>query len=104
MATREWIYKTDPAGRPRRFLSHREAAWWAVRRVGVFFLPLFSGPILWALFGPGSPGRWPEALPVVLAIACVWAAVVGTVYIYLALSGGVMGEAERRRYRESGRV
>jgi hypothetical protein len=37
------------------------------------------------------------ALPVMFAVACVWLAVVGAVYLYLALSGGVMSEAERRR-------
>ena len=88
---REWIYKTDATGRPRRFLSRREAAWWTVRRVGHLFPPALSGPILWTLFGPGSPGRWRAALPVTLAAACVWAVVAGTIYLYLVLSGRVMG-------------
>jgi hypothetical protein len=96
-AARGWAYETDAAGRPRRFLSHREAAWWAARRVGTFFLPLLAPPVLWALFGAASPGRWLAALLVVAAVACVWLTVVGTVYLYLALSGGVMGKAERRR-------
>ena len=94
---RKWAYKTDAAGRPRRFLSHREAAGWAVRRVGAFFLPLLVSPVLWAVFHPDAPSQRSTALPVVFAVACVWLAVVGAVYLYLALSGGVMSEAERRR-------
>lgn len=96
---RKWAYKTDGAGRPRRFLSHREAAWWAARRVGTFFLPLLASPILWAIFGSDSSSRWLSALPLIVAVACVWFAVVGAIYLYLALSGGIMGEAERQRFR-----
>lgn len=81
---RKWAYKTDAAG-------------WAVRRVGTFFLPLLASPVLWAIFGADSPSRWSAALPVMFAVACVWLAVVGAVYLYLALSGGGMGKAERRR-------
>lgn len=92
---RGWAYKTDAAGRPRRFLSHREAAWWAVRRVGAFFSPFLASSILWALLG--SPYERSTVLPVVAVLASVWLAVVGTVYLYLALSGGVMDKAERRR-------
>ncbi len=99
---RKWPYKTDDAGRPRRFLSHGEAAWWAVRRVGTFFLPLLVSPILWAIFDPAAPSQRLTALPLVAAVACVWLSVVGAVYLYLALSGGVMGEDERRRFHENG--
>lgn len=34
---RKWIYKSDEAGKPRRFLNHREAALWAVTTVGKVF-------------------------------------------------------------------
>lgn len=94
---REWMYKTDEAGRPRRFVSHREAAWWAARKVGTFFLPLLVSPILWALFGSDSPYRWSAVPPVVAGVILLWLLAVGSIYLYLALSGGVMGEAERRR-------
>ena len=69
-----------------------------MRRVGAFFLPLLVFPVLWAVFHPDAPSQRSTALPVVFAVACVWLAVVGAVYLYLALSGGVMSEAERRRH------
>ena len=94
---RSWVYETDEEGGPRRFLSHREAARWAVLKVGTFFLPLLVSPILWALFGSDSPYRWSAAVPVAARVVLLWLLVVGTIYLYLALSGGVMGEAERRR-------
>ncbi len=94
---RKWAYKTDAAGRPRRFLSHREAAGWAVRRVGTFFLPLLVSPVLWAVFHPDAPSQRLTALPVMFAVACVWLAVVGGVYLDLALSVVVMTDDELGR-------
>ena len=69
-----------------------------MRRVGAFFLPLLVFPVLCSVFHPDAPSQRSTALPVVFAVACVWLAVVGAVYLYLALSGGVMSEAERRRH------
>jgi hypothetical protein len=68
------------------------------RAEGWHLLPPAPGiPVLWAVFHPDAPSQRLTALPVMFAVACVWLAVVGAVYLYLALSGGVMSEAERRR-------
>lgn len=98
----KWIYKTDEAGRPRRFLSHREAAWWAARKVSVVFVPLLVYPFVWALFGFGSPYPWSAVLFVATGVILASPTTVGAVYLYLVLSGGVMGEADRRRHRKGG--
>ena len=98
-ATRRWIYKTDESGRPRRFLNHREAAWWAARKVGTFFVPLLVSPVLWALFSPDEPYRWAAVVPLMTAVVCVWLVVIVTIYLYVALSGGVMDRAERKDRR-----
>lgn len=45
-AARGWAYKTDASGRPRHFFSHREAAWWAIRRVSAPFSPFLASSIL----------------------------------------------------------
>ena len=43
---RTWIFKTDEDGKPRRFLSHREAALWTVSRVGAFFSAYWSSVMI----------------------------------------------------------
>lgn len=100
-ARRRWIYKTDGEGRPRRFLSHREAAWWAVLRTGTVAGPVVLYVFLGAFLGTAGPGM-PLAeraayfsLPA--AVFLIWLVVVGAVYLYLVLSGGVMAPDERRR-------
>lgn len=101
-----WIYKTDEEGRPRRFLSHREAAWWAALRTGTVAGPIVLYAFLGAFLetaGPGMPLTERFAyfsLPA--AVFLVWLAVVGTVYLYLVLSGGVMAPDERRRRGNEG--
>jgi hypothetical protein len=96
-AARGWAYETDAAGRPRRFLTHREAAWWAACRVGVVFVPLLVYTFARVLFGFDGPYPWSAILYVAAGVVLASLATVGAVYLYLALSGGVMGKAERRR-------
>jgi hypothetical protein len=102
-ATRRWIYKTDESGRPRRFLSHREAAWWAALKTGKFAGPIMiwmiPATILAAVPGRGTPGLWWMALPILGTLFLLWLMATGTVYLYVALSGGVMNRAERQEYR-----
>ena len=91
-ALRRWIYQTDEEGGPRRFLSHREAAWWATLKTGKLAGPFVLYVFLRAFFGSAGPGI-PLAqraahffLPVALLL--LWVLVVGMVCLYLALSGG----------------
>ena len=103
-AMRGWMYKTDEEGRPRRFLSHREAAWWAALKTGTLAGPVVLYAFLTAFLetaGPGMPlAQRAIYFFVPTALIVLWLCVVGAVYLYLVLSGGVMGETERRRYRE----
>ena len=105
-AARRWIYKTDEEGRPRRFLSHREAAWWAARRTGTVAGPFVLYALLRAFLetaGPGMPLAERAAyfsLPAVVFL--LWLAAMGAVYLYLVLSGGVMAPDERRRRGNQG--
>lgn len=96
---REWIYKTDENGRPRRFLSHREAISWAALKVGRYAGPPLGLCVVAIIFDPQGLGRLAFLLlgPMVLAL-CV--TVVAVMYAYVALSGGVMGPDERMRHRE----
>ncbi len=102
----QWIYKTNEAGAPRRFLSHREAAWWAMIEVLKFAAPrvwpLILGPIILSfapnLFpGPTSAARLVAGLAVGATLA-LWLGVSGVIYLYIALSGGVMDAVDRRKY------
>lgn len=45
---RQWLYKTDEGGRPRRFLEHRELLLWVALKVG-----RFAGPPLGLLLLAG---------------------------------------------------
>ena len=53
---RGWIYKTDGEGRPRRFLSHREAALWATIETGTLAGPVVLYAFLSAFFETAGPG------------------------------------------------
>ena len=101
-APRGWAYETDEAGRPRLFRSHREAAWWAARRVGVVFVPLLVYTFARALFGFDGPYPWSAILYVAAGVVLASLATVGAVYLYLALSGGIAGRGERHGRRGDG--
>lgn len=106
---REWRYKRDEEGRPRRFLSHREALLWAVRRVGLYFAFLLVPPSILSVVGgvgrgiarTGEPPGWEHVggLALVLLLACsCWLLLAGIYYLYIVLAGGVMDRDARQRY------
>ncbi|WP_047866570.1 hypothetical protein [Rubrobacter aplysinae] len=96
---REWLYKKDEKGGPRRFLSHRELAAWDALKVGRFAGPPLGLCVVATIFDPQELGRLAFlSLGLMLLAFCV--AVVAVMYLYVALSGGVMGPEERLRYRE----
>lgn len=100
---REWTYKTDEKGRPRRFLSHRELALWATLKVVRYAGPVVGLGAVALIFDPEGFGRGFILLLGLMALAlCV--AVVAVMYAYVALSGGVMGSEERMRYQKRLRV
>lgn len=113
---RTWPYMRDEEGRPRRFLSHREVLSWATRRVIRFVGPLTVLGVVGGL-GRGfirsresavTENVLPELLRYVVyavAVSVVAGLVLGSLvaaamYLYVALSGGVMDQEARRRYRE----
>lgn len=106
---REWRYKTDEAGKPRRFYGHRELGLWAALKVGRFAgPPLASGAVLSVVFSIGLadfPLRIVLWLAVAALILCI--VVAALVHAYVALSGGIMSAEERserlRKFRESRR-
>lgn len=98
-------------GQARRFLSHREAAWWATLKTGKLAGPVLLYTFFRAFFesaGPGIPLAQRAAFFFVPgALLFLWVLVAGVACLYLALSGGVMDREERRRYRgdrNNGRV
>lgn len=96
---REWLYKTDGSGRPRRFLGHGEALSWAAMLVGRFAGPPLGLGVAAAIFAPQGLPR--EALLwLALMVLALSAVSVAGIYLYVALSGGVMGEEERAGYLE----
>ncbi|QIN82584.1 hypothetical protein GBA63_07970 [Rubrobacter tropicus] len=101
---RRWLYKTDEAGKPRRFLDHREAALWAVTTVckvfGVFALYFLIDSVL----VPSRDGEFGEPVLtfMLLAVLLVIGLLISLVlFLYVTLSGGVMDDAARRRYRNN---
>ena len=101
---RKWIYKADEAGKPRRFLDHREAALWAVTTVGKFFGAYALYWLVSLVFGAlrnGGSG-WPTLTFALLAIPLTIGLLVSLVlYLYVALSGGIMDDEARKRYRNN---
>ena len=97
---RGWSFKKDAEGRPRRFLGHGEAALWSLRS-GAVVAGVFAAPVLFRslldLVGPvdGPPFN---SLDLVIP-AMIWATASLLLYLYIALSGGVMDREARRRYR-----
>ena len=109
-ATRRWLYKTDGKGTPRRFFSHREAAWWAVLTTGKVaapFLLLVFVRAFFAAFDSWAPARFSPDWAIIFTVAAlflvVWPLTAGLLYLYVALSGGVMARLEWERYREDER-
>ncbi len=100
---RRWRYKTDEAGRPRRFFSYREAAWWATLKTGKIAGPVLLYAFLRRFFvsaGPGVPLAEKAAFFLVpTALLLLWVLAIGVVCLYLGLSGGVIDRDERRRFR-----
>lgn len=101
---RRWIYKTDEAGKPRRFLNHREAVLWALTTVGkvsgVVALYLLVGSIFGPL-GGGEVGRSVLTLVPLAIMLTIGLLIAFAMYLYVALSGGVMDDEARRRYRNN---
>jgi hypothetical protein len=96
---RQWVYKTDDKGRPRRFTSHREAIGWAALKVGRYAGPVVGLGAAALIFDPEGLGR-EFILLLTLMVVVLCAAVVALLYAYVALSGGVMGSDERRAHLE----
>ena len=98
---RRWIYKTDDAGAPRRFLGHREVLLWAGLKVGRTTSPFALFGLLGSVvetYRDGLSG-WP-VFTLMLAVGwlAIWLSVSLAIYLYVALSGGVMDREDRRRY------
>ena len=101
---RGWIYKTNEAGKPRRFLNRREAAVWAGLTVGkpvgvIAFYVLLNA----AIDAYRGADAWRSSFVVALAVVwgAIWLGVSLALYVYVALSGGVMDEEARHRYRNN---
>ena len=101
---RKWIYKSGETGKPRRFLNHREAVLWAVLTVGKFFgvfaLYWLTSVILdsWGGDEAGGPILTFVLLAILLAVGLLISLVL---YLYVALSGGIMDDEARKRYRNN---
>ena len=101
---RKWIYKSDEAGKPRRFLDHREAALWATMTVGkvsgAFALYWLLNSVFYTFRGGELAGATLTLAPLAVMLAA-WLLVSAVLYLYLVLSGGVMDDEARRRYRNN---
>jgi small-conductance mechanosensitive channel len=101
---REWIYKSDEAGKPRRFLNHREAILWAMITVGKVFGALALYWLINFIFVAFTDGELGGAMLTFMLTAILlvaWLLISLILYLYVALSGGVMDDAARRRYRNN---
>lgn len=96
---RQWLYKTYESGRPRRFLSHRELLMWAARKVGGYLGPPLGLGVIAAIFVPQDLAREVFLWLSVMGLALCATAVAG-IYLYVALSGGVMSAEQRAGYLE----
>ena len=102
---RKWIYKSDEAGKPRRFLDHREAAVWALTTVGKVFGAFALYWLLNSVFYTFRDGELGGAMLTLIPAAVMlaaWLLISAVLYLYLVLSGGVMDDKARRRYRNNG--
>lgn len=101
---RKWMYKTDEAGKPRRFLGHGEAATWSMLTVGKLFGTIAGLMLLNAAVGAYRDGDpWSSLFVPTLAVAwlAIWLPASLALYLYVSLSGGVMDEEARRRYHNN---
>jgi len=89
---REWIYKSDEAGKPRRFLNHREAILWAMITVGKVFGALALYWLINFIFVAFTDGELGGAMLTFMLTAILlvaWLLISLILYLYVALSGGV---------------
>lgn len=101
---RDPLIPRDEAGIARRFQSHREAMRWAFGSVGRWGLNILSyyvvpaiGLVVWQLY-KGDLTLSLFGVEVFLAISVLfgsWVSASVLLYVYIALSGGVMGREER---------
>lgn len=98
---REWPYKTDESGRPRRFLDHRESVSWAAVRVVKFAGSSLAFGVVMLLFFYPQDLRPVVILPVIAVVLVLCAAAVVAIHLYFVFAGGVMDRDERQRYLES---
>ena len=98
---RGWSFRRDAAGRPRRFLSHGEALLWSLC-IGLAVAFGFAAPVLfrYLLYSIGLQDEQPFSFVRVMFPVFVFLTVSVLLYLYIALSGGVMDRAARRRYLE----
>ena len=98
---KDWHYKRDTAGKPRRFLSHRELLWWAVTRVGMYAGGAVAGSFVLIAYEYFSSDDGYYTFFITLNVAglmiVLWMGVSATIYLYITLSGGVMSREERTR-------
>lgn len=94
----------DRAGRPRRFHSHREAASWSaqvVARLGLKGLPggILAAAIIfgWQILSSEASFDPIGVVAVMVLLLALWLLGSTLLYLYTALSGGVMSRDERRR-------
>lgn len=102
---RAWIYKTDEAGKPRRFVGHGEAVAWALRQMGKVFGALAAATLLSSAVGSYREGRWDLSFAFVALLAAawlgIWLSISLVLYLFVLLSGGIMDDEARRRYRNN---
>ena len=101
---RAWIYKTDEAGKSRRFLGHGEAAVWALRQMGKVFGTFAALTLLNAAvraYRDGWDGWFAFTALLAVVWLAIWLGVSLVIFFFIALSGGVMDDEARRRYRNN---
>jgi apolipoprotein N-acyltransferase len=101
---RKWIYKSDESGKPKRSLNHREAALWALMTVGKVFGALalyWLINFIFVAFRDGEVGMPMITFMVAAIMLATWLLISAVLYLYVALSGGVMDDEARRRYRNN---
>lgn len=96
---RKWHYKADEAGRPRRFLSHAEAARWVFLKVAKFsatpvLIALANALLLHTFFDYRLSLSF--IFLAVASLLILLLLVSAAMYLYLSLSGGIIGREERR--------
>ncbi len=101
---RIWRYKRDADGRPRHFESHREVLVWALKSTGAIFGPFLgvaAVSAIYSLFTSEAPIQTEAAIVVATSVAVLWLASSAVMYLYVALSGGIMSRDERKSRNNS---